>query len=91
MTYSEVVALRVRQLCKERNITISTLALSAGLRVSTIDSIMKGKSTNPQMRSIHRIAFAFSMTLSEFFDFDSINDADPSDFSAPEELEEVLP
>ena len=64
MTYSDIYALRICQLCKNRKITINKLATLAGLKQSTIDNIIRGKS----------IANVFGMTLSEFLDFPELND-----------------
>lgn len=74
MNYSDIYALRIRQLCKDRKITINKLATLAGLKQSTIDNIIKGKSKNPKVRTLHRIANVFGMTLSEFLDFPELND-----------------
>ena len=74
MTYSDIYALRIRQLCKNHNITINKLATLAGLKQSTIDNILRGTSKNPKIRTLHRIANVFGMTLSEFLDFPELND-----------------
>ena len=74
MNYSDIYALRIRQLCKDRKITINKLATLAGLKQSTIDNIIRGKSKNPKVRTLHRIANVFGMTLSEFLDFPELND-----------------
>ncbi len=74
MIYSDIYALRIRQLCKNHNITINKLATLAGLKQSTIDNILRGTSKNPKIRTLHRIANVFGMTLSEFLDFPELND-----------------
>ena len=74
MDYSAIYALRIRQLCNDRKITINKLATLAGLKQSTIDNIIRGKSKNPKVRTLHRIANVFGMTLSEFLDFPELND-----------------
>ena len=74
MDYSDIYALRIRQLCKDRKITINKLATLAGLKQSTIDNIIRGNSKNPKVRTLHRIANVFGMTLSEFLDFPELND-----------------
>lgn len=74
MDYSDIYALRIRQLCKDRKITINKLATLAGLKQSTIDNIIRGKSKNPKVKTLHRIANVFGMTLSEFLDFPELND-----------------
>lgn len=74
MTYSDIYAMRIRNLCRERNITINKLATLSGLRQSTIDNILRGTSKNPKVRTLHKIATVFGMTLSEFLDFQELND-----------------
>lgn len=74
MSYSDIYALRIRQLCKKHRITINKLATLAGLKQSTIDNILRGKSKNPKVRTLHKIANVFGLTLSEFLDFPELND-----------------
>lgn len=73
MTYPDVYALRIQQLCKKYDITINRLATMSGLPQSTIDNIMRGISKNPRVKTLHKIAITFNMTLSEFLDFPELN------------------
>lgn len=45
----------------------------AGLKQSTVDNIIRGTSKNPKVRTLHKIANVFGMTLSEFLDFPELN------------------
>ncbi len=74
MKYCELFALRIRNLCHERGITINKLATFSGLKQSTINNIISGVSRNPTARTLHMIATAFNMTLSEFLDFKELNE-----------------
>ena len=74
MQYSEIYALRIKQLCQRRGITINNLAKLSGLRQSTVNNIIHGTSKNPKARTLHKIATTFNMTLSEFLDFPELND-----------------
>ncbi|MCD8364841.1 MAG: helix-turn-helix transcriptional regulator [Clostridiales bacterium] len=74
MEYSEIFADRIRQLCAKRGITINKLATMAGLQQSTVDNIIHGASKNPRIKTLHKIALAFNMTVSEFLDFPELND-----------------
>ena len=65
---------RIRQLCKERGIAINKLAAMSGINQSTIDNIVRGLTKNPRVMTLHKIAIAFNMTLSEFLDFKELND-----------------
>lgn len=74
MTYAELYALRIKQLCKSKGITINKLATLSGLKQSTIDNIIHGASKNPKIRTLHKISIAFGLTLSEFLDFKELNE-----------------
>lgn len=74
MKYSEIYAFRIKQLCANRGITINRLATLSGLKQSTIDNIIRGTSKNPKIHTLHRIAVTFNMTLSEFLDFQELNE-----------------
>lgn len=74
MTYSELYAFRIKQLCKANGITINRLAILAGLKQSTVDNIIHGTSKNPKVRTLHKIATVFEMTLSEFLDYPELNE-----------------
>lgn len=74
MKYSDIYALQIKRLCKKQGITINKLATLAGLKQSTVDNIIRGTSQNPKVRTLHRLAAVFGMTLSEFLDFSELND-----------------
>lgn len=74
MTYSEIIAKRILNLCRERKITINKFATLSGLSHSTLENIIKGNKKSAGVRSLHRIAQGLNMTLSEFFDFPEINE-----------------
>lgn len=46
----------------------------SNVKQSTLDNIVRGLTKNPSVKTIHRIAIAFNMTLSEFLNFDELND-----------------
>jgi len=64
----EAVALRIRQLCREQDITPSKLSKISGVPQATIKSILLGESKNPGTVAIKRICDGFGITLKEFFD-----------------------
>ena len=74
MDYSEVYVRRIRSLCKERGIAINKLATMSDVKQSTLDNIVRGLTKNPRVKTLHKIAIAFNMTLAEFLDFDELND-----------------
>lgn len=46
----------------------------SGVKQSTLDNIMRGITKNPGVKTVHKVATAFNMTLSEFLDFKELND-----------------
>lgn len=73
MDYTEIYIERIRQLCKQRGITINKLAVMSGVKQSTLDNIVRGLTKNPRVKTLHKLVIAFNMTLSEFLDFDALN------------------
>ena len=74
MDYSEIYVKRIRQLCKERGIAINKLASMSDVKQSTLDNIVRGLTKNPRIKTLHKIALAFNMTVAEFLDFEELND-----------------
>lgn len=74
MDYSEIYVKRIRELCKARGIAINKLATMSDVKQSTLDNIVRGLTKNPRVKTLHKIAIAFNMTLSEFLDFKELND-----------------
>ena len=74
MEYSDLYVLRIRNLCKQRGISINKLSTMSGVKQSTLDNIVRGQTHNPKTKTIHKIAIAFNMTLSEFLDFPEHNE-----------------
>lgn len=74
MTYSDVIILRLSQLCKEKNITINKLATLSGITQSTVENIMSGKTRNPKLKTLHKLALGLGMTVSELLDFPEMDE-----------------
>ena len=74
MKYSDIYVERIKELCKQRNISINKLASMSDVKQSTLDNIVRGLTKNPKVKTLHKIALAFSMTLSEFLDFKALNE-----------------
>ena len=73
MEYAELYRKRIRMLCQERKIAINKLATMSEVKQSTLDNIVRGLTKNPRVKTLHKIALAFNMTLSEFLDFEELN------------------
>lgn len=74
MNYSDIYVRRIRSLCKERGIAINKLATMSDVKQSTLDNIVRGLTKNPRVKTLHKVALAFNMTLAEFLDFNELND-----------------
>ncbi len=85
MTYSEIIIMRIVTLCKKRGIAFNKLATMCGLNQSTIENIVRGLTKNPRIKTLHRIAVGFNMTIAEFLDFKEMNDVTFEEESIPEE------
>ena len=73
MEYKNVYINRIKQLCAKRGISINKLANMSGVKQSTLDNIIRGNTSAPRVDTIHKVAIAFNMTMSEFLDFDELN------------------
>ena len=73
MRYSDAISGRLRQICAERNITINKLATLSGITQSTIQDLISGRSTNPTLKTLHKISVGLEMTVSELLDFPEMN------------------
>lgn len=74
MTYSDAIIKRLTELCTERNITINKLATLSGITQSTVDNLMRGKTQNPKLKTLHKLAIGLDMTVSELLDFPEMNE-----------------
>lgn len=74
MTYSDVMIKRLTELCTEKNITVNKLATLSGITQSTVDNLMRGKTKNPKLKTLHKLAIGLNMTISGLLDFPEMNE-----------------
>jgi len=74
VTYADVIAKRMTEICKQKYITINKLATLSGITQSTLENLGNGHTKSPTLRTIHRIAVGLNMTVSEFLDFEAMNE-----------------
>ncbi len=74
MNYSDIYVSRILKLCKQRGLSINKLATISNVKQSTLDNIVRGLTKNPRVKTLHKLAIAFNMTLAEFLDFEELND-----------------
>ena len=79
--YARILVDRILSLCKSKEISINKLSEMSGVSQSTLDNLVNGKTFNPRNRTLHRIALAFSMTVAEFLDFQTLDDYSFEDLS----------
>lgn len=73
MTYSDAIIDRLQYLCTIKGYTVNKLATRSGLTQSTVENIMSGKTKNPKLKTLHRLAIGLDMTVSELLDFPEMN------------------
>ena len=74
MTYSDVIIKRLNDLCNQREITVNKLSTLSGITQSTVENIMSGKTKNPMLKTLHKLAVGLDMTVSELLDFPEMNE-----------------
>ncbi len=67
-TIGRAVALRIKELLKERKMTKYRLALNSGISHSTLKNIMNETIKDTLLSTVTLIASGFEMTVSEFLD-----------------------
>ena len=71
--YAKIIVDRILSLCKQRNISVYMLAEMSGITRSTLNNFIGGKTFNPRIRTLHKVANAFNMTVAEFLNFPALN------------------
>ncbi len=79
MKVCEATNMRIQQLRKERRMTVYALIYRSGMPSSTVKSILHGKSQNPGIVNIKKIAEGLGVTIREFYNSDIFDDLDPED------------
>ena len=74
MQYAKLYIHRIQSLCNQRGISINRLASMSDVSQSTLNNIMQGVTTNPRIKTLHKLAIAFNMTLAEFLNFEELNE-----------------
>ena len=75
MDTREAIVRRIRELCRERDITPNGISIIAGVPQATVKSILNGESKNPGTVTIKKLCDGFGITLGEFFstaEFDAL-------------------
>ncbi len=67
MKLKDAISLRVKELCKEHNLTTHGLSLKCGVANSTLVDIVKARNESYQIKFIYGICEGLNMSLEEFF------------------------
>lgn len=73
MNTREAVAGRIRELCRQHDITPNGLSNLAGVPQATVKSILNGESRNPGIVTIKKLCDGLDITLEEFFSTEAFN------------------
>ena len=79
MKICEATTLRIQELRKEKRMTVYSLIYQSGMTASTVKSILSGKSKNPGIVNIEKIAEGLGVTIREFYDSEIFDNLDPED------------
>lgn len=74
MNINEATITRIRTLSKAKRLSMYELAYRTGMPPSTVKSIMNGKSKNPGIVNIKKMAEGLGLTIREFYDDDIFDD-----------------
>lgn len=69
----EMLVQRIEYLCQEEEISHYRLALKSSVPITTLDNILRRKTTNPGLSTIIKLCNGLGMTLAEFFDCEEIH------------------
>lgn len=83
--YAQLFIDRILELCNARGITVYQLSQMSGVSHSTLDNIVHHRTGNPRVKTLHKLALAFSMTLPEFLNFAALNEYSFDDDKEQEE------
>ena len=79
MRICEATNLRINELRKQIRLTEYALIYQTGMPPSTVKSILHGKSMNPGIVNIKKIAEGLGVTMREFYDSDIFDELEPED------------
>lgn len=67
VSMNEAITYRISQLCAEKKMSLTKLSNFSRVPQSTLNEIVQGRSKNPTIETLNKIANGFGMTLAEFF------------------------
>ena len=79
MRIYEATNFRINELRMERRMSEYALIYQTGMPPSTVKSILHGKSQNPGIVNVKKIAEGLGVTIREFYDSDIFDELEPED------------
>ena len=79
MQICEATVKRIRELLKRDRLTLYALSYKTGMPLSTLKCILNGRSKNPGIVNIQKIAEGFNMSIREFYSCDLFDDLEQED------------
>lgn len=80
MDLSDAIRLRINNLLKEHNLTISKLSTLAGISRSTLTRFLNGQRNFIRLDMLEYISEALNMTIRDFFNDDVFNNIDMNEW-----------
>lgn len=74
MNLENALKIRIEELLKEKDLTLTNLCLNSNLTPSTVFDFMYGKSKSPKIITIKKLCYGAGITLEQFFARDYFND-----------------
>ncbi len=79
MQVYDATVMRIRELLKQNRLTLYALAYRTGMPMSTLKCILNGRSRNPGIVNIQKIAEGFDMSIREFYNSELFDNLDQED------------
>ncbi len=79
MTIREATSYRIVELCRQKNLSGYSVSYRAGIPASTYKSIVNGKSKNPGIVNINKIADGLGISIREFYDSELFDQLEQDD------------
>ena len=70
ITLEQAIRIRIKELAKEKNITINKVSTLSGLPHTTLLSFMNEETHDPRISTLFHICEAFGIELQDFFNSD---------------------
>lgn len=75
----KILVRRIKELCKERNISSYSLSYISTVPVTTLSHIMDGSTKNPGIFTIMKLCDGLGVSLTEFFDTEEFEELQNSE------------